>query len=150
VTTVTIELSSDTAERLEREAQKRGIDLPTYVRQLLDDANHIEKPALGATSDRSDPREAPSAVADLPDLDSPEAVVAWIRSHGPIRTPAQEPTGNLADYLRTGGIDPGMTPEEWDRSWAESEAQQKAIDLARSEKTLREIRELLKEDQRAQ
>jgi hypothetical protein len=77
--------------------------------------------------------------SDLAWLASPDAVVAAIRAGGPGRSPNQEAKVDLAELLRTSGVDPGISAMEWDRRWANYEAHQKALDLADTEKTLRHM-----------
>jgi len=137
--TLMIEVTQNTAARLEREAQRRGMDLPTYVRRLLGDDDRGEgktQPVLVDVAESVSNSRWPGSL---------EAVVTAIRDRGPDRTMVQEETADLAELLRSGGVDPGISSEEWDRRWAAYEAEQKAQDLADTEKTLREIREVLEE-----
>jgi len=146
--TLKIRLGQDTATRLEREAQQRGMDVPTYVRLLLGDEDHGEDQSRNPDPDQAVVRQPPPLAADLSLLDSPEAVAAAIRGRGPGKSPVQEATADLAELLRTGGVDPGISSEEWDRRWVAYEAQQKALDLADTEKTLHEIQQLLAAEDR--
>jgi hypothetical protein len=143
---LTIELSKDTAARLEREAERRGMDVQTYVRLLLGDHDSAKTRSRDPEPNQEVVRQLPSPDDDLSWLESPGAVVATIRTRGPGRSPVQEATADLAELLRSGGVDPGISPAEWDRRWAEYEARQKARDLADTEKTLREMRQLPAED----
>jgi hypothetical protein len=144
--TLTIELSPDAAARLEREARRRGMDLPTYVRVLLEDEDPGRVPNRKAEPSPTVWQGPPPLADDLAWRDSPAAVVAAIRARGVGRSPVQEATADLAELLRTGGVDPGISPAEWDRRWADYEARQKARDLADTEKTLREMQSLLADD----
>lgn len=145
--TLTIELSKDTAARLEHEAERRGLDVQTYVRLLLGDQAPAETHSRDRELDQDVARQRPSPDDNLSWLDSPETVVAAIRARRPGRSPVQEAVADLAELLRTGGVDPGMSPAEWDRRWAAYEARQKALDLADCEETLREMqRQLADED----
>jgi hypothetical protein len=56
--TLTIELSLETAARLAREAQERGIDLQTYVRLILGDQDGREAPSRDPDPDRAAKRHA--------------------------------------------------------------------------------------------
>jgi hypothetical protein len=141
--TLKTRLGQDTAARLEREAQQRGVDLPTCLRLLLGDEDHGEDQCRNPDPDQAVVRQRPPLAADLSLLNSPEAVVAAIRARGPGKSPVQEATADLVELLRTGGVAPGISSEEWDRRWAGYEAQQKALERADTEKTLDEIRRLL-------
>ena len=117
--TLVIELTQNTAARLEREAQQRGMDLPTYVRCLLgDDERGGEGETQLVLPDFVDSEPSPGWPGSL------EAVVAAIQARVPDRTMVREATADLAVLLRNGGADPGMAPEEWDRRWAAYEAEQ--------------------------
>ena len=143
MTTLTVRLSQDTTARLEREAQRRGLDIQTYVLVLLGEDDPAGVQLRNPDTDQAVVRQPPTRDDDLSWLDSPEAVVATIRARGAGPFPVQEANADLAALLRTGGVDPGMSPADWDRRWAAYEARQKELDLADAETTLREMQDLL-------
>lgn len=144
--TLTIQLSPETTARLEREARRLGLDAPTYVRLLLGDEDPAGASLADSVPDRAQLRRRSAFDDDLSWRDTPEAVVAAIRARGSGQIPVQEATADLAELLRIGGSDPGIAPAEWDRRWAEYEARQKVLDLAETEKTLREVQGFLTDD----
>lgn len=146
--TLTIQLGQDTTARLEREARQLGMDVQTYVRMLLGDEDRAEAQVMDSHSHRPGAGQPPTRDDDLSWLDSSEAVVATIRARRRGPFPVQEATADLAALLRSGGVDPGIAPAEWDRRWAEHEARQKELDLADAEKVLREMHELLADEDR--
>lgn len=146
--TLTIELSQEAAARLAKEAALRGIDVETYFRQLLGDKIPGETGPCDVDPRHASRAQSPLAVADISWLDSTKAVVAAIQARGPGQVPVQEATANLAQLLQNGGVDPGISPAEWDRRWAAHEARQKSLDLADRERTLSEMQGLLAEDDR--
>ena len=137
--TVTIELTPRTAARLERGALRRGMDVPTYVRLLLGDEDRGAAPSGHAGSGHAVGRQPGADAADDSWLDVPESVVAAIRARGPLRSPVQGASADLAELPRAGGVGPGIPPAEWDRRWAAHEARRKALDLADTERTLRDM-----------
>jgi hypothetical protein len=109
------------------------MDVPAYVGQLLDEWERRDAAVGSGALVQADATRHLLADTNLSVLDSPEAVAAWIQAHGPTTLPVQEPTDDLAELRRTGGVDPGISPEEWDRRWAAYEAPEKELDLANSQ-----------------
>jgi hypothetical protein len=70
-----------------------------------------------------------------PDLEqlSFEEVVERIKKRAPNPANIYAGSQNFDDAFLHGGVEQGMTPDEWDRWWARFEAEQK--DRARKERT---------------
>jgi hypothetical protein len=134
MTSLTIELNEVTFARLEQEASQRGVDVATYVRDLLNQ----ERAAPEATEGQVHPRAQKASADGGRWLDSPEAIVDWIRAQREKVLSVREATANLADLLASGGVDQGVPVDVWERRWAVQEEAEKAAERADLECALRE------------
>lgn len=128
--TLTITLPEKIAEQLQRKAKERHLSAVEVAIDLLENALDEQAdfhPALanGKTLTAAADDEAETV------FPTPEEVVAKIKVLGPSDPRNIRPaTGSLAQALRSIPSDPDFDFEEWNRQWAEVEAEMKAITRA--------------------
>lgn len=100
-----IRLPQELENRLKREADARALPAEELALVILDHALEEEtEPTL-------------------------EEVVAKIKALPPNPDSIQYPTGSLEDYLRNAPLEPtDFDAEQWEKEWAEIEAEMKRID----------------------
>lgn len=128
--TLTITLPEKIAEQLQRKAKERHLSAVEVAIDLLENALDEQadfhpalangKTLIAATDDEVETISP-----------TPEEVVAKIKALGPSDPRNIRPaTGSLAQALRSIPSDPDFDFEEWNRQWAEVEAEMKAITRA--------------------
>ena len=124
--TLTITIPEKMAEQIQRKAEERHVSAEEIAVGLLQ----------GALNDEAELQEALSnsyrTISEPDDeFPTPEEVVARIKALGPTDPRYIRPaTGSLAEALRNKPYDPDFDYEEWNRQWAEFEAELKAITRA--------------------
>ena len=114
MTMLTINLPEDVATRLKARAAARQQPLDAYVSEMLVSTTRQPDPMdLSLTFD-----EVVTRIRALPPRN-----LAYI----------QPPTGSLAEALARTVVDPNFDEAAWNREWAASEAEMKAIDMADQE-----------------
>jgi hypothetical protein len=128
--TLTITLPEKIAEQLQRKAKERHLSATEVAIDLLENALDEQTNFHSALANGKAPvTETDDGTEEA--FPTPEEVVAKIKALGPsdprnIRL-AQ---GSLAEVLRSIPSDPDFDFEEWNRQWAEIEAEMKAINRA--------------------
>lgn len=120
--TVTVTLSEAIAERLQAQADEFHLSLDALVEKLLADALPVVE------------TNGFHAPADDDALLSLEEVVAMIKATPPNPDAIHPATKTVAELMAELAANPpeksDITPEEWDRLWAEFEQELKAADRA--------------------
>ena|GEM_PF-1424584 len=121
--TVTVTLSENIAERLQAQAAEFHLSLDALVEKLLADALPVYE---------TNGFHAPADDDDLPSL---EEVVAMIKATPPNPDAIHPATKTVAQLIAELEANPpkksDITPEEWDRLWAEFEQELKVADRAK-------------------
>src|SRR2546429_9239006 len=118
--TLTITLPEKMAERIQRKAEERhrsaeevAVDL---LQDALDDEAELQDDIANEYGVISEPAE---------DFPTPEAVVARFMALPPEPNSVRPARGSLAEALRNKPYDPNFDFDEWNRQWAEFEAELK-------------------------
>ncbi|MFN8491666.1 MAG: hypothetical protein U0350_28970 [Caldilineaceae bacterium] len=123
---LTITLPEKIAAQIQRKAEERHLSAEEIAVDLLQDALDHERELQDTLLNGYEP------IGDEDDdFPSPEEVVAQIKALGPTDPRYIRPaTGSLAEALRNKPYDPDFDFDEWNRQWAEFEAELKAITRA--------------------
>ena len=128
--TLTITLPEKIAEQLQRKAKERHLSATAVAIDLLENALDEQTnfhPAL--VNGKILVTETDDGAEE--DFPTPEEVVAKIKALGPSNPRnIRLAQGSLAEMLRSIPSDPDFDFEEWNRQWAEIEAEMKAINRA--------------------
>jgi len=128
--TLTITLPEKIAEQLQRKAKERHLSATAVAIDLLENALDEQTnfhPAL--VNGKILVTETDDGAEE--DFPTPEEVVAKIKALGPSNPRnIRLAQGSLAEVLCSIPSDPDFDFEEWNRQWAEIEAEMKAINRA--------------------